>query len=228
MASERPKKLSKAELEQYNVLLEEQAFPFEEKAAELHEVNAHRAHVERRLRQVGPEQLRGPARAAPGALRQERSQRGRRRCDPLDLLRRIVASCTLGTVGRAGRMRLRPSSRSASRSTPCARHGDARPRRHDSAPDKHRRQQKGRRSTSRRAASPSATPVALLRSQPHRRGRENIPRPGPGAPGTRRPACQPRRHLSAAPASCPRPSPNSSTAVRLSPRRAGLSSTNSA
>ncbi|HEV7574588.1 MAG TPA: tetratricopeptide repeat protein [Caldimonas sp.] len=43
MASERPKKLSKAELEQYNVLLEEQAFPFEEKATELHEVNAHRA-----------------------------------------------------------------------------------------------------------------------------------------------------------------------------------------
>jgi cellulose synthase operon protein C len=43
MASERPKNLSKAELEQYNVLLEEQAFPFEEKATELHEVNAHRA-----------------------------------------------------------------------------------------------------------------------------------------------------------------------------------------
>jgi tetratricopeptide (TPR) repeat protein len=43
MASERPKKLSKAELEQYNVLLEEQAFPFEEKATELHELNARRA-----------------------------------------------------------------------------------------------------------------------------------------------------------------------------------------
>jgi TolA-binding protein len=43
MTSERPKKLSKAELEQYDVLLEEQAFPFEEKATELHEVNAHRA-----------------------------------------------------------------------------------------------------------------------------------------------------------------------------------------
>ena len=43
MASERPKKLSKVELEQYNVLLEEQAFPFEEKATELHELNAHRA-----------------------------------------------------------------------------------------------------------------------------------------------------------------------------------------
>ncbi len=43
LTSQRPKKLSKAELEQYNVLLEEQAFPFEEKATELHEVNARRA-----------------------------------------------------------------------------------------------------------------------------------------------------------------------------------------
>ena len=43
LASQRPKKLSKLELEQYNVLLEEQAFPFEEKAIELHEVNARRA-----------------------------------------------------------------------------------------------------------------------------------------------------------------------------------------
>src|SRR6185369_11665857 len=42
LASERPK-LARAELEQYNVLLEEQAFPFEEKAAELHEINARRA-----------------------------------------------------------------------------------------------------------------------------------------------------------------------------------------
>ncbi len=39
MSSERPKNLSKDELEQYNVLLEEQAFPFEEKAIKLHEVN---------------------------------------------------------------------------------------------------------------------------------------------------------------------------------------------
>jgi TolA-binding protein len=43
MSSERPKNLSKDELEQYNVLLEEQAFPFEEKAIKLHEVNAARA-----------------------------------------------------------------------------------------------------------------------------------------------------------------------------------------
>jgi len=45
MASERPKKISKVELEQYNVLLEEQAYPFEEKAAELHEANARRAQT---------------------------------------------------------------------------------------------------------------------------------------------------------------------------------------
>lgn len=41
--SQRPKKLSKAEREQYDVLLEEQAYPFEEKAIALHETNAARA-----------------------------------------------------------------------------------------------------------------------------------------------------------------------------------------
>ena len=40
--SQRPRGLKKDELEQYNVLLEEQAFPFEEKAIELHELNARR------------------------------------------------------------------------------------------------------------------------------------------------------------------------------------------
>jgi tetratricopeptide (TPR) repeat protein len=44
IGSQRPKKLSKAELEQYNVMLEEQAFPFEEKAIALHEANARRAN----------------------------------------------------------------------------------------------------------------------------------------------------------------------------------------
>ena len=43
MQSERPKKLKPAEREQYDVLLEEQAFPFEEKAIALHEANAKRA-----------------------------------------------------------------------------------------------------------------------------------------------------------------------------------------
>jgi TolA-binding protein len=41
-ASERPAELTAAELEQYDLLLEEQAFPFEEEAIELHEVNAAR------------------------------------------------------------------------------------------------------------------------------------------------------------------------------------------
>src|SRR5690606_7346304 len=41
-ASERPPDLSAEELEQYDLLLEEQAFPFEEEAIELHEVNAAR------------------------------------------------------------------------------------------------------------------------------------------------------------------------------------------
>jgi tetratricopeptide (TPR) repeat protein len=43
MGSERPKKLSKDELDQYEALLEEQAFPFEEQAIALHELNTARA-----------------------------------------------------------------------------------------------------------------------------------------------------------------------------------------
>lgn len=43
MDSERPKKLSGDALEQYNLLLEEQVFPFEEQAIQVHEVNAARA-----------------------------------------------------------------------------------------------------------------------------------------------------------------------------------------
>lgn len=42
MTSQRPKGLTAQELEQYNVLLEEQAYPFEEKAIEVHEINARR------------------------------------------------------------------------------------------------------------------------------------------------------------------------------------------
>jgi TolA-binding protein len=41
--SERPKRLSKAEREQYDVMLEEQAYPFEEKAIALHEANVSHA-----------------------------------------------------------------------------------------------------------------------------------------------------------------------------------------
>lgn len=40
MASQRPKGLNQLELEQYDILLEEQSYPFEEKAIELHAVNA--------------------------------------------------------------------------------------------------------------------------------------------------------------------------------------------
>ena len=42
MSSERPRNLSGEELEQYEILLEEQAYPFEEKAIEVHETNAQR------------------------------------------------------------------------------------------------------------------------------------------------------------------------------------------
>ena len=43
MHSERPKKLSGEALEQYNLLLEEQVYPFEEQAIEAHEINTARA-----------------------------------------------------------------------------------------------------------------------------------------------------------------------------------------
>ncbi len=43
LESERPEGLNGEELEQYDILLEEQAYPFEEKAIEIHEVNAQRA-----------------------------------------------------------------------------------------------------------------------------------------------------------------------------------------
>ncbi len=43
LASERPKKLNADEREQYDTLLEEQAFPFEEQAIAIHEINARRA-----------------------------------------------------------------------------------------------------------------------------------------------------------------------------------------
>jgi tetratricopeptide (TPR) repeat protein len=43
MKSERPANLDTEELEEYDLLLEEQAFPFEEKAVEVHELNAARA-----------------------------------------------------------------------------------------------------------------------------------------------------------------------------------------
>jgi tetratricopeptide (TPR) repeat protein len=43
MASDRPKNLSELELEQYEILLEEQAFPFEEQAISLHEINMRRS-----------------------------------------------------------------------------------------------------------------------------------------------------------------------------------------
>ena len=43
LKSQRPKGLNADETEQYNILLEEQAFPFEEKAIEIHEINSKRA-----------------------------------------------------------------------------------------------------------------------------------------------------------------------------------------
>jgi len=43
MDSQRPKGLDDLALEQYEILLEEQAYPFEEKAIDLHQANSERA-----------------------------------------------------------------------------------------------------------------------------------------------------------------------------------------
>ncbi|KZZ78355.1 hypothetical protein A3767_18630 [Oleiphilus sp. HI0133] len=43
MNSDRPKGLNELELEQYEILLEEQAFPFEDSAIDIHEQNASRS-----------------------------------------------------------------------------------------------------------------------------------------------------------------------------------------
>lgn len=43
MASQRPRELDELALEQYEILLEEQAYPFEEKAIEIHQANAQRS-----------------------------------------------------------------------------------------------------------------------------------------------------------------------------------------
>jgi hypothetical protein len=43
MKSQRPKGLNAEELEQYDILLEEQAFPFEEKSIDIHIINIDRA-----------------------------------------------------------------------------------------------------------------------------------------------------------------------------------------
>ena len=75
MGSERPDGLSEDELEQYEILLEEQAFPFEEKAIELYQVQC----VPGRrgcVRRVGGEQLSTARHIDAGKVRQIRKGRG--------------------------------------------------------------------------------------------------------------------------------------------------------
>ena len=100
--SERPKKLSKVELEQYNVLLEEQAFPFEEKATELHEVNARRAAtgVYDKWVQSSFDALRE---LRPVRYGKVEAQRRSGRCDPLSLA--CAPSLAAGACRRRCRLR---------------------------------------------------------------------------------------------------------------------------
>ena len=123
LTSQRPKKLSKAELEQYNVMLEEQAFPFEEKAMELHEVNAKRAAAGIYDKWV-QEKLQVAGRVAAGSLRQIGTRWKRDRCDSLTsstLLRGLpVLAAALSAAHRCptrwlGKRRAAPSRRSHAR-----------------------------------------------------------------------------------------------------------------
>jgi hypothetical protein len=45
MKSQRPPDLNALELEQYNILLEEQTYPFEDKAIAMHEINTRRSYT---------------------------------------------------------------------------------------------------------------------------------------------------------------------------------------
>ena len=76
LASQRPKGLKKAELEQYNVMLEEQAFPSRRRRSKLHEGNAKARHGP--VRRVGQEELRRAGDAEAGARwgKVERAQPG--------------------------------------------------------------------------------------------------------------------------------------------------------
>ena len=65
LASERPRKLSALEQEQYGLLLEEQAFPFEEKAIQFHDANLQRVTQGVQTEWVG-KSLQALAQLAPG------------------------------------------------------------------------------------------------------------------------------------------------------------------
>ena len=200
MTSERPKKLSKVELEQYNVLLEEQAFPFEEKATELHEVNAHRAASGVYDKWV-KSSFDALARAAPGALRQGRSaakESSMRSASVAVRLGALAAACSAAagcaTVSEPLQRRARrghaaqPRRRSA---TPAAGSAPAAPAR------------RARRAAGLRHAGQPGDAARLRRRQPGRCAAAASTRPSGASkalaqanPELRRTARQPRRHLS--------------------------------
>ena len=214
MTSQRPKKLTKAELEQYNVLLEEQAFPFEEKAIELHEVNARRA-ADGIYDQWVQEQLHRAARAAPGALRQDRTRRRSDRCDPLNAVAAALALLALGWplaaapawAAAVAHQRRKASRDGCSHAAPRTR-STARRRPPGSAG---RRRRSARRRQPAAVTVPSPVPPAAQRAfddarRALRAGRTDEAERGfrgAGAvqPRARRPACQPGPDLPPAPAS---------------------------
>ena len=117
--SERPRRLSAEELEQYDMLLEEQAFPFEEKAIGIHERNARRAargsgtHGSRRATRSSPRCKPGRYARLEITGRSGRARHGGARSCRAVRLRRESRS-TRGAMtrrGRSSRRHLRPIRR---------------------------------------------------------------------------------------------------------------------
>ena len=200
MASERPKTLKGDALEQYNLLLEEQVFPFEEQAIQIHELNVG-ARQRGRLRRVGAQELSGARGAETRPLRQDGIEPGcrhrtrirqhcalaRDRCGACDIVR--AACLGAASIGaRAAARRTQPRRRSdAVRPTPRRRRRSSGASSSGAAPQHRRRlptaaaprRARARRVRASRSAAPRASPISIapsacMRSGNAARGRARI------------------------------------------------------
>ena len=170
------------------------------------------------------EQLRRAARAAPGALRQDRAQRRSGRCDPLSA-RTVRRRCSRW---RARRCRLRDVSSDGGSADPATRQR-RRPQRRDAeraaAGDGGRApapRSRARRRSTRPRSAPSTTRSQRLARRPHRRSRARLQGAGAVQPRARRPARQPGPDLSPGRQAARGGEPRSRRPCKLSPRAAGL------
>ena len=122
LASERPKTLKGDALEQYNLLLEEQVFPFEEQAIQIHELNAARAK-EGVYDDRCAQELSGAGGAEARALRQDGADAGCRRptTQLKNRLRDLLSAAALPRQRGCGRLlrRVATPGRAAARCCCC-------------------------------------------------------------------------------------------------------------